>query len=252
VDSALQLTILTAAGFIGGLVDSIAGGGGLITLPALLWAGLPPHLALGTNKLQSSFGSLTATVSYIQNDVVVLRDEWPGVVLTLIGAAAGTISVQLIDADFLRVFIPYLLTAVLIYTVAKPKLGQAAGRQRMSKLLFYLVFGLGLGFYDGFFGPGAGSFWTVAMLLFLGVDFVAATGRTKLMNFTSNFTALVVFLIGGNVVFTLGLAMGLGQMIGARVGSGMVIKRGAGFIRPVFLTMVLLVTLKLWWDAIVR
>ena len=252
MDSALQLTILTAAGFIGGLVDSIAGGGGLITLPALLWAGLPPHLALGTNKLQSSFGSLTATVSYIQNDVVVLRDEWPGVVLTLIGAAAGTISVQLIDADFLRVFIPYLLTAVLIYTVAKPKLGQAAGRQRMSKLLFYLVFGLGLGFYDGFFGPGAGSFWTVAMLLFLGVDFVAATGRTKLMNFTSNFTALVVFLIGGNVVFTLGLAMGLGQMIGARVGSGMVIKRGAGFIRPVFLTMVLLVTLKLWWDAIVR
>jgi len=252
VDSALQIAILTTAGFIGGLVDSIAGGGGLITLPALLWAGLPPHLALGTNKLQSSFGSFTATVSYIQNDVVVLKDEWLGIFLTLVGAAVGTFAVQKINPEFLRALIPYLLTAVLIYTIARPKLGQKAIKARMPRLPFYLVFGLGLGFYDGFFGPGAGSFWTVAMLLFLGLDFVVATGRTKLMNFVSNFTALVVFLIGGNVVFTLGLAMGVGQMVGARVGAGLVIKRGTSFIRPVFLTMVALVTFKLWYDVLMR
>jgi uncharacterized protein len=230
--------LLLAVGLAAGFVDSIAGGGGIITIPALLSVGLPPHLALGTNKLQSSFGSLTATVSYRYHGMMRLRQTLFGVLCTAIGAATGTYVIQRIPADFLRQAIPILLAAIFVYTLFSPRMGHVRGRAVLSRPVFHLIFGLGLGFYDGFFGPGTGSFWAIAYVALLGFEFTRATAWTKVMNFTSNFVALIVFAIGGHVVLLPGLVMGAGQAIGAGVGSRMVVRRGAKFVRLFFLIVV--------------
>jgi len=243
---------MAAVGFIGGLVDSIAGGGGLITLPALLWAGLPPHMALGTNRFGSSFGSFTATVRYARGGVVNLHEQWFGILCTAVGAASGALVVQSISTGFLKYLIPFLLAFVFIYMLIRPGFGEVTTRQRMKSGLFHLIFGLTLGFYDGFFGPGTGSFWTIAILFFLGLDLLSATGKTKVMNFASNIASLIVFIIGGQVVFQIGLVMGVGQVVGATIGSGLVMKKGVGFIKPVFMTMVFAVMAKLWYDTFFR
>jgi len=237
--------ILFATGLLAGFVDSIAGGGGLIALPVLLSTGIPPQVALGTNKLQGSFGTLSATINFIRKGKASLRDNLPGMGFTLAGAAAGAIAIQMIDAGFIRHLIPFMLLFVFVYTLLQKNLGLAPGPQKMGRLPFFILFGLGLGFYDGFFGPGTGAFWTGALLIFLGQDMTAATGTTRIMNFTSNVVALSLFIIGGNVLWAAGLTMAAGQIIGARVGSGMAIKKGAPFIRPIFLTMVFLTIMRL-------
>ncbi len=243
---------MAAVGFTGGLVDSIAGGGGLITLPALLWAGLPPHIALGTNRFGSTFGSFTAAYRYTRGGVVKLNEQWFGVFCTGVGAASGALVVQSMSAGFLKYLIPFLLAAVFFYMLFRPGFGEVATKQRINYGLFHLIFGLTLGFYDGFFGPGAGSLWTMAILLFLGLDLLSATGKTKVMNFASNFASLIVFIIGGQVIFQIGLVMGMGQVAGATIGSGLVMKRGVGFIKPVFMAMVFLVMAKLWYGTFFR
>jgi uncharacterized membrane protein YfcA len=230
-------------------VDSIAGGGGLITLPVLLSLGLGPREALATNKLQGTFGSASATAHYVLARTVLLRDCVGGFLFTLVGAAAGAIVVQLIDPSFLRKIIPVLLILVAIYVLLKPRLGEQDVHPRMPPLMFEIVFGLGLGFYDGFFGPGTGTFWAVACVMALGYNLTRATGYTKVMNFASNLSSLTLFLIGGHVDFLIGIVMGLGQLLGARIGARMVIGRGTRFIRPIFLTVVLALTSKLLYDA---
>lgn len=138
---------------------------------------------------------------------------------------------------------------VFIYTLLTKDLGVNPGKQRLSISVFYLIFGYALGFYDGFFGPGTGSFWTAALLLFLGYDIKKSSGITRIMNFTSNIVALVVFIVGGKVLYSAGFCMAAGQILGARLGSGLAIKKGAGFIRPVFLTVVFLTIVKLVWNT---
>ena len=243
--SPLIASFLFATGLLAGFVDSIAGGGGLIALPVLLSTGMPPQIALGTNKLQGSFGTLSATVNFIRQGKASLKDNLPGIGFTLAGAAAGAIAIQMIDAGFIRHIIPFMLLFVFVYTLMQKNLGLAPGPQRLSRLPFFILFGLGLGFYDGFFGPGTGAFWTGGLLIFLGQDMTLATGTTRIMNFTSNVVALSLFIAGGNVLWTVGLIMAAGQIIGARVGSGMAIKKGAPFIRPIFLTMVFLTIMRL-------
>lgn len=245
---ALLFPLLFCVAFVAGLVDSIAGGGGLITVPVLLGVGLPPQVALGTNKLQASFGSGSAMLHFVRAGTVKLSDCWAGILLTSVGAALGVWSVQLLDAAFLRLLIPWLLAAIALYTLFSPKLGADNTHARMKSGPFYLLFGLSIGFYDGFFGPGTGSFWTMALMMLLGCSMLRATATTKVMNFTSNFVALVFFLAVGQVRFTEGLVMGVGQFLGARVGSKLVIKRGTGFIRPVFITMVLILVARLLYQ----
>ncbi|MFA4987244.1 MAG: TSUP family transporter [Candidatus Brocadiia bacterium] len=240
--------ILFCASIIAGLMDTVAGGGGLITLPCLILTGMDPVTALGTNKLQSSFGSFTASYKFTRAGLVDIRTAMPGIVLTMIGAVAGTIVVQNVSPDLLKMLIPWLLLGILVYVLVSPKLGDADVHPRMSPLPFYLVFGLLLGFYDGFFGPGTGSFWVIAIAMLLGYNLTKGTAYTKVMNFTSNISSLAVFLVGGKVIFIVGLAMGAGQILGAQIGAGLVIKRGAAFIRPIFITMVALMTLKLFYD----
>ena len=145
----------------------------------------------------------------------------------------------------LRAAIPFLLVAIALYTLFSPRLGHADVHPRLNPVPFYLLAGLALGFYDGFFGPGTGSFWVMALMLGLGCSMQRATGYTKVMNFTSNIVALALFIVGGQVRYTEGLVMGAGQLIGARIGARLVVTRGAGFIRPVFITMVLAISARL-------
>lgn len=239
------LFLLFLAGLASGFVDSIAGGGGLISLPVLLSVGMPPQLALGTNKLQATFGVLTAAINYTRKGTVDLKACWLGVIMTIIGAMSGAWIVQKVDSDFMRHLVPVLLLLVLIYTVFSKNLGLNDRKARLPQTLFFILFGLSLGFYDGFFGPGTGSFWTAALLLFLGSNLTKAVGITKIMNFTSNIVALTVFVIGGNVYYTAGITMAVGQIIGARVGSNLAIKKGTRFIRPVFIAVVLATIIRL-------
>jgi uncharacterized membrane protein YfcA len=243
--TALMLIGLFATGLVAGFVDAIAGGGGLIALPILLSAGLPPQAALGTNKFQSSFGSFTASFQFVKSGQVRLSETVSGIAWTATSAAVGAVVVQMISPGFIRHLIPVMLLAVFLYAISRKDFGGQDAVARWPSPVFYAVFGLLLGFYDGFFGPGTGSFWTAAFVLLLGFNMTRAAGHTRVMNFTSNFVALVMFILGGHVIYSIGICMAAGQAIGARLGARMAIRRGAGFIRPVFLTMVFLTIVRL-------
>jgi uncharacterized membrane protein YfcA len=247
-----QLPLLFLTGLAAGFVDSIAGGGGLITLPVILSFGGDPQQALGTNKLQATFGSASATWHYGRAGAVNLRDCVRGCLITFLGAAIGTLGVQQVGPHVLKVAIPLLLLAVATYTLLRPQLGEQDLHPRMARAKFDFTFGLLLGFYDGFFGPGTGTFWTMAFVLAMGFNLTRATGYTKVMNFASNLCSLAFFAIGGKVDYAAGVVMGAGQLIGARFGSNMVMVRGTKFIRPVFITVVVALTLKLLYDAYLK
>jgi uncharacterized protein len=246
IDPYIALALFTA-GLLSGFVDSVAGGGGLITVPALLLAGLDPKSALATNKFQASFGSSMATWQYYRHGHLEIRPAVPGVVVTFIAAACGTLTVRAISSDILGQIVPIAMTAILVYTIVSPKLGHVARKPILGRHAFYALMGMLLGFYDGFFGPGTGAFWTMAFMVFLGFEMPRATGHTKLMNFTSNIASLLFFLSSGLIRYSYGLSMAGGQLIGARIGATMASRRGTKFIRPVFLTVVAIVTLQLIW-----
>ena len=244
--------IFLATGFFAGFIDAIAGGGGIITIPVLLASGLPPHIALATNKLQGTFGSGMASINFIRKGFISWNEVLLGVFYTFVGAAIGTYAVLLIDASLLAKAIPVMLLGIFLYTLFSPKFGESDRASKMGNHLFFLVFGAGLGFYDGFFGPGTGTFWTIALVALLGLNLKKATAQTKVMNFTSNIVSLAVFLWSGNVIFTIGLLMGFGQLVGAYIGSNMVIKKEVKFIRAFFLTMVALTLLKLAYSSYIQ
>lgn len=241
--------IFLAAGFLAGFVDSIAGGGGIITVPVLLASGMPPHIALATNKLQSSFGSFTASLNFIKKGLVSLKDVYMGIIFTFIGACLGTYSILLVDASLLSKIIPIMLVIIFLYTFFTPKLGKEDRHHILKPNLFYLIFGISIGFYDGFFGPGTGSFWTIAIVTLLGLNLKSATAQTKIMNFTSNIVSLGVFIIGGQVLWLVGILMGVGQILGAYIGSSLVVKKDVAFIRVFFLCIVGITILKLIYDS---
>jgi uncharacterized membrane protein YfcA len=247
-----QVALLFATGLCAGFVDSIAGGGGLITLPVLLSLGIDTKVALGTNKLQATFGSGSAAIHYARAGAVNFAENRRGCVCAFIGAAAGSLLVQQLDQLFLKRLIPFLLIAVAVYIWFKPQLGAKDVHPRMTRTAFDFLFGFGIGFYDGFFGPGTGTFFTMAFMLGLGLNLTKATAASKVMNFATNIASLLVFLIAKKIWFIAGFIMGLGQWFGARAGSKMVLRRGTQFIRPVFLSAVILVTLKMIYDAYLK
>jgi uncharacterized membrane protein YfcA len=241
--------ILFATAFAAGFVDSIAGGGGLITMPALLSLGLDPKVALGTNKLQALFGSGSATWHYSRAGVAPLSDCRRGFLFTFLGAAIGSSLALMLSRELLLRIIPVLLLLVAVFVIFRPKLGEGDIHPRMSRGMFDVCFGLLLGGYDGFFGPGTGTFWAMAFMAAQGFNLTKATGYTKVMNFASNVSSFLCFMVAGQALVLLGLVMGAGQLLGARAGSRMVIRKGARFIRPVFLAVVLALAMKLMWDA---
>jgi len=240
--------LLFLTGLTAGFVDAIAGGGGVITIPVLLNIGMPAAMALGTNKLQATFGSGSATWHYRQAGLIDFRDCWTGIAFTAVGATAGSLCVRLIHSEILRQTIPWLLIAIAVYLMLQPSIGEGDAHPRLGTGMFHLVFGLTIGFYDGFFGPGTGTFWAMAYVLYLGFNLRRATAHTKVMNFTSNLASLAVFLTAGQVHLGAGACMGLGQVLGARLGSRVVIRKGVRWIRPVFIIMALAITARLLWQ----
>ena len=247
-----QLLLLALAGAAAGFIDAIAGGGGLIALPALLWTGMPPQLALGTNKLQSTCGTLLATLHYWRAGLIEWRPLRLAIAATFAAAVAGVWVVAKTDPAVLRRIVPVLLLGVAVYTMLNRRLGEIPRAPRIGRTAFALVFGTALGFYDGFFGPGTGSFWMLACVLLLGQDLRAATGTTKALNLTSNIAALIAFAFAKSIRLDAGVAMIAGQLVGARLGSGLVITHGARIIRPLFITVALTLAVRLAWQAFGR
>lgn len=242
------LALLALTGFAAGFVDSIAGGGGLITMPALLWAGLTPAAALATNKLQSSFGSFSASLNYMRKGMVDLGSLKGAIVLTFAGSVAGTLAVRRIDAAALSRLLPILLVGIALYFLFSPKAGAVDRKQRLSVAGFALLIGTGVGFYDGFFGPGTGSFFTIAFVTLLGFNLAKATAHTKILNFTSNVASLLTFALAGDVVWKVGLVMAAGQFAGARLGSSLVVAKGPRLVRPILVGVSILISIKLLAD----
>lgn len=239
--------VALAGGLLAGYVDAIAGGGGLITVPTLLAIGLPPHLALGTNKLQSTLGVATAMLRYRAGKLVRIRDWRRAVIFTAAGAALGNLVLQRLSPAALGWLIPVLLAAILVHTLATPSLGERPSRARVRPAVFQPAAGTVLGFHDGFFGPGTGAFWAMSLVSLAGLDLRRATAATKVMNFTSNLTALVLFATQGTVVLTVGLAMGAGQVVGSVLGSQQVVRRSPRFVRWFLVATVSATAARLLW-----
>jgi len=243
----LTILGLGLAGFAAGFIDAIAGGGGLISLPALLWAGLPAHLALGTNKLQSAVGTAMAVGKYHGAGLVEWRDVRPAVIVTAVMAAVGTVTVLTVRNDLLARIVPWLLLGVAAWIFVRPGLAAAAGPPRLGPWPFALLAGSALGFYDGFFGPGTGAFWTAAWVEGRALPLTRATAATKVVNLTSNLAALAVFAGGRSVDPLAAAAMIVGQIVGGRLGATLAIRHGARFIRVVFIAVVLALVVRLLW-----
>lgn len=246
----LEKVLLALAGFGAGFVDSIAGGGGIISLPALLAVGIPPQLALGTNKLQASLGTTFAAGNYARRGLIERSQLLPGVTCTAAGALAGAMLVVRLPAMWLGRVVPWLLVAIFVYVVRSPRLGESASRARMTSGAFSVVLGLSLGFYDGFFGPGTGSFWTLAFVTLLGFALPRATAQAKVMNLTSNVVALAWFGIQGEVLWRVGLGIAAANVAGALVGSSLAIEKGARLIRVFFLLAVAATLARLIWQSV--
>lgn len=242
------LALLFGAALVAGFIDAIAGGGGLITIPALLSAGLPPAMALGTNKLQACGGSFSASLYFVRKKAVDLKRIWLLILLTFIGAALGTIVVQMIDINFLRIALPFLVMIIGLYFLFSPTISDEDQKQRISYPLFAFTAALGIGFYDGLFGPATGSFLTLAFVLLLGFNLTKGVAHAKVLNFTSNFASLIFFLLGGAVIWKIGLIMLVGQFIGGTLGARMVVTKGKRIIRPLIVTMSCLMAIKMLWD----
>ncbi len=239
------LIFLALAASLAGFVDSIAGGGGLLALPALLVAGLDPVSALATNKLQGSFGTASATYAFWRKGHLNIAEHWRIIAATFLASCAGVAAIKYAPTQFLSAALPLLLIAIAIYFAVSPKLSNESKAPRISQTAFALGLAPAIGFYDGIFGPGTGSFFMLAMVTLLGLGIVQATAQTKLLNFTSNIAALLVFAFSGKIIWVAGLTMGVAQFLGAQLGSHTAMKQGAKIIRPLLVIVCCAMAIKL-------
>jgi uncharacterized membrane protein YfcA len=245
------LAFLIVSGFLAAFIDSVVGGGGLISLPALLLTGLPPTMALGTNKMASVMGSLTSTLAFLRSgkiDVKLVKYLFP---LSLFGSALGVYVVRQIPSNFLKPLLVVMLIAVLIYTLCRKSFGDTSTYQGMSRRKGTLsgILVVLLGFYDGFFGPGAGTFFLFGFLL-LGFDFVVAAGNARALNFASNLAAVAAFGVSGLINYQYSIPMGLAMVAGAWTGSHLAINKGVGYVRPLFIVVTSVLIGKQLWDLL--
>ncbi|QEY58940.1 TSUP family transporter [Pseudomonas sp. C27(2019)] len=242
------LLILVAVAFIAGFIDAIAGGGGLLTIPALLMAGLPPHLVLGTNKLCATFGSATASFAFYRKGLFKPQQWRRGLFATAVGAVLGALLAQKLPAQWLNQMLPVVVFACAVYLLFGRTPTVSEDSNPIIKTKRQWPQGLGLGFYDGVAGPGTGAFWTVSTLLLYPLDILRASGVARSMNFVSNAAALSIFIISGNVAWTLGIGMGAALMLGAVVGARVAIGGGNRLIRPIFILVVMALAARLAWQ----
>ncbi len=242
------LAFVTGAALLAGFVDSIAGGGGLLALPALLLAGLDPVAALATNKLQGTFGTASATFAYWRKGHVDFKSSWKAVAATFVAAMLGVAAVHLAPTNLLKAILPIVLILIALYFAFAPRLGAHAQAPRLSQTAMNFAVLPAIGFYDGIFGPGTGSFFLLGLVTLAGSSLIAAAGKTRLLNFTSNIAALVAFAFTGKIIWVVGLSMGVAQVIGAQLGAHVAMKNGAKIIRPLLVLVCSAVAVKLLAD----
>ncbi len=249
----MDMIWVTLASGLAGFIDAIVGGGGLILLPALfaVYPGAHPATLFGVNKSASIWGTAAATVQYAQRVDMPWRSLLPAAAVCFAGSMGGAWAVTVISPDFLRKALPLVLLAVFLYTLAKKELGRehrprfAGARQTLAAASLGLV----IGFYDGFFGPGTGSFFVFLFVRWLGFDFLHASASAKLLNTTSNLAALLLFTWKGHVWWHLALPMAVANVLGSTLGTRLALKHGSGFVRVVFLVVVSALILKTGSDA---
>jgi uncharacterized membrane protein YfcA len=240
------IAALTATAILTGFIDAIAGGGGLIMMPALLSAGVPPINALATNKLQSMFGTAVSCSNYAHKGLVDWRANLLTVLMVFAGATIGVIVVQAIETRALSLIIPLLLMGVAVYVLVSPRMSDEDAHQRISARGYSPV-GAAIGAYDGFFGPGTGSFFTTTLVGLRGLGLTRATALTKLFNLTSNIASVIFFAFGGKMFWLLGFCMAAGAMAGGWIGSHTAMRFGARLIRPLLVVLSLGLTTRLLW-----
>jgi len=234
---------------IAGIVDAIAGGGGLITIPSLLLTGFPPMVSLGTNKFQAIIGELTTSLMFIVSKEIPIKGLALGIFYTSIGAIAGAFAVSVIDKESLEIILPILMGIITVYSLTSNRLKSTeATKAKLTTKQFMVLGGLLIGFYNGFFGPGTGSFWMLAFVILLGYTIKQATMATKPLNLVGNIASLILFIYIGQVDYQVGLIMGAGQIIGSIIGSKFVISHGTKLVRPVFISVCMIMTVKLVYE----
>ncbi len=242
--------LLILAAFLAGFVDAIAGGGGLITVPALLLAGASPVEALATNKLQGTFGAGTAALAYARAGHVRPRDQLWMAGVSGISGAAGALIAHLIPPDLLRLIMPVVLIAVALFFALKPGLSDDARTERMRPGVFAFTAVPLIAAYDGFFGPGTGSFFMLGFVMLAGYGVLKATAHTKMLNFASNLGALLVFAASGTMWWVTGFAMAAAQIAGAALGARLAMRIGARLIKPLLVVTSTAMALRLIWQAL--
>ena len=247
------IIFLVVTGFVAAFFDSAVGGGGLISTPALMMTGLPINIVLGTNKMASIMCSSTSAITFFRSGKINLAAIKYPFILAIMGSMFGATSIKLIPVAYLKNIIIVMLALVAVYTFFRKEWGVNSTYRGQTKknTLITLGFALILGFYDGFFGPGTGSFLIFAFLM-LGFDFITAAGNAKALNFASNLGALVTFVYLDSVNYAYGLIMGLAMIAGALVGARFAINKGVTYVRPLFLAITLVMIGKQLWDIILK
>lgn len=251
----MEWILVSLASAFAGFVDAIVGGGGLILVPAL-FAAFPhtaPATLFGTNKSAAVWGTAMSTWQYSRRIQITWPTIIPGIVAAGLGAFVGAWAVTLVNPDFLRKLLPFILLGVLIYTLAKKELGREHKPHHSLRATQWLTAGIGLviGFYDGFFGPGTGSFFVFLLVRLLGYDFLNASINAKLMNVTTNLFAVALFAMKGHVWWHFAVPLAVANVLGSMLGTWMALRHGAGFVRVIFIAVVSLLILKTGWDAFV-
>lgn len=244
--SPLSFLIVCPLVFLAGFVDAIGGGGGIISLPAYMLAGLPAHTAVATNKLSSCCGTAIATGRFIKNKLVSVRLAVPTVIAAVVGSSAGAKISLFVDEKVFRNVLAVLLPVIALTVLNKKTFSDSEKEFVLNKRTYLtaVISALVIGMYDGFYGPGTGTFLIIAFTVFAGVNAVNANAHAKVINLTTNITSLVIFLINGKVLIPLGLAAAVCNMAGGYIGSGMVIKNSNIIVRPVIIIVLILLLLK--------
>jgi uncharacterized membrane protein YfcA len=245
------LVVLAMVGLLTGAVDAIAGGGGLISVPALMLAGLDPAAAIATNKLQGTLGLAVSTSRFASAGMLDLkaRSTWLLAGSAFAGAVFGAALVAIAPVETMRTALPFLLVAVALYFAVSPAMSHVDARARLGPRAFAALVGFPVGLYDGLFGPGAGSLYMIGLVALLGFGAVKAVAHVKLLNFASNLSALIFFVVAGKVVWVAGLAMAAGTIVGARIGASLAIRHGVRLVRPLLIVVSLALALRLMLDA---
>lgn len=245
----VHLLLLTVAAVMAGVVDTLAGGGGLITVPALLMSGVSPILALGTNKFQSCLCETSATLVFRKNSGVRLMSLKAGLGFTLLGSILGTLLLQVTRIDILKKLVPFFLLAVFLMNLLSKASSKAEDEDQADpKLAGRLVpLGIGIGFYNGFFGPGTGTIWAVSIRRFLRVSLKRATMMTKPLNLAGNLTALTIFFMSGQINLAAGAAMGMGAIAGGLIGARLVMIKDARWLKATFNVLMAASVLGSFW-----